>query len=132
MSFLKQEQVLYGNNVRFRPTLADCDLSWPLLHSLTISLNNESLDYLERSYRTLNGNADLNDLPAPKAETFVHLCLSNFMKDISYKSGKLMRKTEKVFINICCNLLANSRLYHNYKKVRQNMFILLIYPSMNE
>ena len=49
MSFLKREQVLYGNNVRFRLTTAPCDLSWSLLHSLTIYLNNESFEGLTES-----------------------------------------------------------------------------------
>ena len=134
MSFLKQEQILYGNNVRFRPTLTTCDLPWPLLHSLAFSLNNESSeDYLERPYRILNGNANLNDLPAPKAKAFVHLCLPHFVKSISYKSGTFKRKTEKGFINFCCSLLANSWLYRNYKKgLKICLFYWSVHPWMND
>ena len=84
-SFLNDQLKRFENGSREVPLVTICDMSWPIMKTIVRVINNESLvEYIERSYRIVSGQGLKKDISNDHVLITLHLCLSHFMKDISY------------------------------------------------
>ena len=129
--YLTDVKCLYGQATR-NPHSAICDLSWPTMESLLTCLNSESLDeYIERCYRIVIGAARKTDMPTQIVLTFIHMCLSDFMKIISVHTKKVFAKTQRESLIFYFSVLLNQRGLFGFRRVLRDIFTILISSKQN-
>ena len=130
--FICDEKKRYGYLNNTTPSLAICDLSWPLIKALLLTFNQLKLhEYIEACFKVLSGNASEKELPTEKKFLIIQLCLSHTMKMFSYHTKRALPKSHRKIIMNACSITANSKNLGDFKEAVTHLFTMLLSEQEN-